>query len=97
VAQSPHFEGFSTANPIEVLRYSYSLDGTPGTRTVDAAIWRREDGTNPQFVDFDFGISTPLYLQVSLLPGSITVVPSPAPLAAFALGGGLALSRRRRH
>jgi uncharacterized protein (TIGR03382 family) len=59
-------------------------------------MFTRPDGTNAAFFDLDFGF-TPQYAPVTQFPGTITVVPAPVPLAVLALGGGLALSRRRRH
>lgn len=94
-AQTPVFEGFNLSNPIPILSYSYTLDGTPGVRTVSSAIAQRSDETNAQFFDADIGVSTPIYVPVTQLPATITVIPAPSPLAAILLAGLLA-SRRRR-
>lgn len=93
--QIPNFEGFSTANPIEIITYSYLLDGTAGIRTVSASVAARPDGTNAAFFDLDFG-STPQFVPLTHHPATITVIPAPpaATLAILSLGG--LASRRRR-
>lgn len=84
-------------NPLFVMQYSITLDGTPGDRLVDG-VWRRFQ----QFPDGDYAYTTSytaptltLVHPLSHDPLTIHVVPSPPAVilpAALALG----LLRRRR-
>jgi hypothetical protein len=93
-SQSLAFGEYVGDNPIVVVDYWYSLDGSPGVRTVSAALWQNGAGQSIAFYDFDIGTS-PVLVPVSSQPGTITVIPAPASSVLLVAGIGVAARRRR--
>lgn len=94
-SQSISLGEFDSSNPLVIADYTYSLDGTPGTRTVSAALWQNGAGASVGFIDLDVG-SNLVLVPASSQPGTITVLPAPTPLALAALAASLTTTRRRR-
>jgi hypothetical protein len=94
-SQTPVFEGWTMDNPIEIIRYTYLLDGSAGVREVSAALLVSGSGMSSAFIDWDVGPSTPMSAPASVLPGTITVIPAPGSSVLLVAGLGLATRRRR--
>jgi hypothetical protein len=97
LAQSRNQTGRSLANPIILLSYTLSLDGTSGDRVIDGIFRQRPDYPLGHVVSIDMGRNEEAPTLVPFLiqePLTIRVVPSPATLVVGLLG--LAIASRRR-